>query len=738
MGRLVTFQASLRWRLALSLMFGLIVGWATAVQAADPLPAEPADEVIVTDAPRVAPGRVEVRATKAQPDPKAQPLRKAEPLAPKSKSPALKSKPLVPKSKPAVDEQDSAAPAEKEPRVTPQSAPTTPPPTADVDGAAKDGEAAAAPTEDLMPVADDDAQGAASLAAVPTDENGAVRKKVEVDPASFKGVHPGRTTAADVESDWGPPKQIKKGEQGEAQHIYKIDPFDRVSLTLVDNVVTSILILLDKPLPPDVVAKQLQMEDVEAVTVRDTRGQALGQAFPERGVLFTFAPDTDSPAVSQIVLEPVDPQSFVLRAEQHVADAYLASLEDVDYAIGLNARNARAHWVRAQILLNMGDLEAALKAAEQAVSLEPDTAEFRLLLARILARSAEFAGAVQHLEDILTLNKLSGLLKARTQLELGYCAAQAAKPNYPQALKHHQEAITLTEPLVTDERTAVRHAAKEILIAAHLGIAHDIASGRWQHKNKVVPKWLDRASAFAEEMITHDQGSIELRLRVSEGALAALAALPEPPDAQAWIDIMLQVGKDLVDSSGDVAVRQSCQWRLALALSDAMQIEQIRRQHEPATEYAKLALEMFKQAGKVGVQVPSHDYLIGRVYYRLGSMQAVDREDHKKAIAWYDKAVSLLESPMPPSALTDAGRQGETFISMAVSYWEAGGRDEALRLTRQGVQLLEKAVDESLINRAALAIPYGNLASMHEELGQAKEARKYADLAQKCERNETK
>jgi hypothetical protein len=90
--------------------------------------------------------------------------------------------------------------------------------------------------------------------------------------------------------------------------------------------------------------------------------------------------------------------------------------------------------------------------------------------------------------------------------------------------------------------------------------------------------------------------------------------------------------------------------------------------------------------------------------------------------------VPLLESPVP-AAVVDCGKQGETFVSIAVSYWEASNRDEALRLTNQGVKLMEQAAGEGLLQKAALAVPYGNLATMHEELGDAQEARKFSELA---------
>ena len=47
-----------------------------------------------------------------------------------------------------------------------------------------------------------------------------------------------------------------------------------------------------------------------------TLARLLGQAYPERGVLFVITPD--GKRVSQVVIEKVDPSTFVLRAEANL------------------------------------------------------------------------------------------------------------------------------------------------------------------------------------------------------------------------------------------------------------------------------------------------------------------------------------------------------------------------------------------------------------------------------------
>ena len=53
--------------------------------------------------------------------------------------------------------------------------------------------------------------------------------------------------------------------------------------------------------------------------------------------------------------------------------------------------------------------------------------------------------------------------------------------------------------------------------------------------------------------------------------------------------------------------------------------------------------------------------------------------DHKAAVAWFDKAIPLLEKATPEDLAGDLGRQGEAFVGMSVSYWEIGQTDQAVR-----------------------------------------------------------
>ena len=85
--------------------------------------------------------------------------------------------------------------------------------------------------------------------------------------------------------------------------------------------------------------------------------------------------------------------------------------------------------------------------------------------------------------------------------------------------------------------------------------------------------------------------------------------------------------------------------------------------------------------------------------------------------------------PQPVSDLLTPQLEGEELVSMGVTYWQVGEKDRALDLTLNGATLTQQAVDRGVLPKASLAVPYGNLATMYKQLGQASDAAKYADLA---------
>ncbi len=174
-----------------------------------------------------------------------------------------------------------------------------------------------------------------------------------------------------------------------------------------------------------------------------------------------------------------------------------------------------------------------------------------------------------------------------------------------------------------------------------------------------------------------------------------------------------------------------------MALYDAVQIYQMRSDHDTAQKYAEAAVEYLEQ-GYQRKQSLTGAYVLGRLYFRLGAIQAIRNQYHEQAVVWFEKAAPLLMKSLPPEAAADLGRQGEIFISMGVSYWETKQQAKALKLTQHGIALLEKAHQQGLIEQSALVIPYSNLAAMHRQLGSIEDADRYQKMAAKIKDSQVK
>jgi tetratricopeptide (TPR) repeat protein len=298
-----------------------------------------------------------------------------------------------------------------------------------------------------------------------------------------------------------------------------------------------------------------------------------------------------------------------------------------------------------------------------------------------------------------------------------------------QALKLHESAIKSAEPLMGDSHQAIRRQAKQVLIDAHLGAANDIAWGTWQQKARVVPKWLAQANELARDLVEQEEGDPEVRLKVAREALFAAAGSRGAWDSADWIQLAQDTAATLLDATDDPLRRQLLEWELGLALANVLEFEALHGLNERTLGDALRALKHLDAGASYRQPTPEDGYLVGRLYFQVGVVYAVARKDHATAVTWFEQATPWFDRPLPPSVGSNPGRQGDMLVSMGISFWEIGRREEGLRLTQRGADLISKAVAAKQLEGQSLAIPYGNLAAMHRALGHVDRAREYTELA---------
>lgn len=560
---------------------------------------------------------------------------------------------------------------------------------------------------------------------------------IDAQPAKFNGIQPGKSTEKDVRAAWHAPKRTADTDDGKVL-TYEIEPFRTVEVQIGDDAVSAINIELQSSLPPKRLAKQLALDKLDAVAVTDSEGVLLGQAYPERGVLFMFAPPSDVVAattnappatVTHVVIQPLDADAFTLRAESRLHGPYEQNINDLNTALVLNPNLAHAHWLLAEIYLATGQADKAKAAAEAASEIDPENAAYQLRLAEAQILLGQYDDATLAIRAVLDTEATPPIVKAQALHQMGQLASLGDAEISGKAIAFENRAIALADKLATSKNVKERRAAKEVLIQAHLAVAQQIAKQDFANKLQSVSQWIGRASGLAEDMIAHDGGSVELRLLVAKESLASLASFKAGKDPAPWISEAEEAAATLTEQCADGFWRARIQWELGQAYYQAVRIEHLRLQPAAALRYGQLAIENLADGAAKRQAVYDSEQLVGELYFHIGVVHAVQKQDHKTAAQWYDKAMPLLTSPRPASTLLAPQHDGEELVSMGVSYWQIGEKDHAIDLTLHGVELVEKAVDAGSLPKKSLSVPYGNLATMYEQLGEKEDAAKYASLA---------
>lgn len=552
-------------------------------------------------------------------------------------------------------------------------------------------------------------------------------------PVDFNGVTLGESTPEDVKTAWGPPEE-KSTDQGTTRYRYEIEPFKSVDVAFADGTALSIIVDLGQAFSPDDVRRELGIGDLAPVEVRDEAGRTLGVVYPERGVSLRFDDAVGDRRVTYIGLDRIDARPFVLRAEQIMDKDWTWALADLEAALSLDPKSSRSLWLKARILQDIGKRREALTAVEGALALEPKGAEYLLTRAALLAEAGLFDAALA--DSLAVIDGTAGAphLQARAWCLRGDLFADGPDRNYGQAMDAHTRAVRLAETAVDDKRLAVRRTAKDVLIDAHLGIAEDIAWGDWKGKEEVVAKWLDKARRMADQWSQAGEASPDMRLVVRRRAAACCVGLQGLGDPSTWADELLAQSNQLATADDDDPLRRGYeQWECGLGLYDALQAYHARGEADAAVKCGEAAVELLT-AGREGRDVrPTDAYMFGRLYFRIGSIYAVRRQDHAEAVAWFDRAAPLLERPLPEAVAADRGRQGETLVSMGVSYWAVGKRERAMELTSAGSRYMQAAVEDGTLSADAMAVPYSNLAAMHRHLGDDSAGKRFAEMAGRAE-----
>jgi tetratricopeptide (TPR) repeat protein len=558
------------------------------------------------------------------------------------------------------------------------------------------------------------------------------------EPVKFQGILVGKSTRQHVVANWGQPDKTIATAEGDVL-AYQIHPFEAVEVLVgTAGEVSAIKIALRSPLEPADLAQQLGLAQYRPAVVTDEEDHPLGQVFPERGVLFMFetaegeflAGDGKAKTiVTHVVVQPLTAAAFAMRVENTLHGPYTDNVADLRAALAIEPNFAHAHYLLAEIYLATGQADQAAAAAAKACDLATKNVTYQLCHASTQELLGEYDRAVLITRDVLDRQDLVPIEQAQALYQMARLASLGDVEIAAKAIPFYTRAIEAADPVATSANGGERRAAKRLLIEAHMAMAEEIARQSFNEKIESLSLWIGRASGLAEECIANDGGSVALRLTIAQRALGALASFRPTLDPEPWVVEAEEAARALLRQSDDELWQARVRWELGIAYSNALRVEHVRRETTAALQFGQLAVDNLAEGAALRQAVHSSEQAVGQLYFQMGAVYAVHKLDHQKAAQWYDKAIPLLTGPRPVSELYTPRREGEMLVSMGVTYWQLGEQARALQLTQTGVNLVELAVESGILAKTALAVPYGNLATMYKQIGETTSAAKYAELA---------
>ncbi len=494
-----------------------------------------------------------------------------------------------------------------------------------------------------------------------------------------------------------------------------------MELLVAENIVRVVRAELSEPQIATQLAQKLKAGELEAVEILDpTADQVAAIAYPEKGMLLLVTPADETPnaqlLATHLVLQPLDAEAFALRAENRGPVGMTSNNRDLARARRIAPENAHVQWLSAQAFLASGQAQLAATTAKQAG-------------AHALEVQGEFDPAVLETRAVIDDASAPDVVRAAAFSQMGRLASLGDAQIAEKSIGFHTKAIEIADRLTRSTDATERRLAKQILVDSHLCVAKEIARRDYARKNVVVGEWVGRASGIAEEAIERDGGSLLLRLQVARDAMAAIADIKPALDPKPWVKEAQETADALLKEHSDPLVKARIEWDLGETYYQAVRASHSRQEADQALGYGTLAIEHLSAGAEPRTTDPHSQRTVGQLYFYLGAVNAVHKQDHTEAVAWYDKAYPLLVNDERKSDLIAPRRAGETLVSMAVSYWQQNQKPRAVELTASGAKLMESAVAAGVLDEGSLAVPYGNLATMQKELGDNAEATRYANLA---------
>ncbi|MBR2693407.1 MAG: hypothetical protein IKE69_04255 [Thermoguttaceae bacterium] len=473
------------------------------------------------------------------------------------------------------------------------------------------------------------------------------------------------------------------------------------------------------------------------ILIQDAEGK-YREVYPETGVSFVMKKDEETPEkpsgeVVQIVMEQIKPDFFLVRADESRRKIFdegsIAGIcSDAEMVLKLDPKNASAYWLLGVADFLIEDYAESLRLVTQAVQLNDRVPEYHFLMMNLLERTNAVDNGLRYYDAVRELCQTNPYHTAELSILHAALLIKKSDGDRDNAIDELQETSEKLKTLAAESQTD-REKLTTLQLTARLytTLGSAIAAKQWQDpaEKKKAYLWFKAAKKLLENTLSRDSTAAIQLFDLWRAASEAALADPDNTELDAFLADLPEFADKYLSKVPDSLEEEMIRIKTGETFFNAFLAADTRGDAATAENYALRAYEYLLVPLRQDPQRVAQ--IIGPVDYELG-IYFNDHAPHQQiAAGLLANAAETISAAIALDGSAQDGDQGIRLVNIGKAYWLAGDRDKGEKLTRRGVDAIEKAVTAGNFPREEYAVPCQNLITIYEALGDSSGAGFYRE-----------
>ena len=473
------------------------------------------------------------------------------------------------------------------------------------------------------------------------------------------------------------------------------------------------------------------------ILIQDAEGK-YREVYPETGVSFVMKKDEETPEkpsgeVVQIVMEQIKPDFFLVRADESRRKIFdegsIAGIcSDAEMVLKLDPKNASAYWLLGVADFLIEDYAESLRLVTQAVQLNDRVPEYHFLMMNLLERTNAVDNGLRYYDAVRELCQTNPYHTAELSILHAALLIKKSDGDRDNAIDELQETSEKLKTLAAESQTD-REKLTTLQLTARLytTLGSAIAAKQWQDpaEKKKAYLWFKAAKKLLENTLSRDSTAAIQLFDLWRAASEAALADPDNTELDAFLADLPEFADKYLSKVPDSLEEEMIRIKTGETFFNAFLAADTRGDAATAENYALRAYEYLLVPLRQDPQRVAQ--IIGPVDYELG-IYFNDHAPHQQiAAGLLANAAETISAAIALDGSAQDGDQGIRLVNIGKAYWLAGDRDKGEKLTRRGVDAIERAVTAGNFPREEYAVPCQNLITIYEALGDSSGAGFYRE-----------